>query len=111
VDQRSDLYSLAAVAYFALLGQPPFTGQTPEQVLARQTTNDFPDLQTQRPDVSSDLQAVLERALQSVVDQRYPSAIEFLQALNRATGRGLRRRSGEWAKAALRWLKVDPPTP
>jgi serine/threonine-protein kinase len=111
VDQRSDLYSLAAVAYFALLGQPPFSGQTPEQVLARQTTNDFPDLQAGRPDVSTDLQAVLERALQSVVDQRYPSAIEFLQALNRATGRGLRRRSGEWAKAALKWLKVDPPGP
>jgi serine/threonine protein kinase len=111
VDQRSDLYSLAAVAYFGLLGHPPFTGQTPEQVLARQTTNDYPDLQKLRPDVSTDLQVVLERALQSVVDQRYPSAIEFLQALNRATGRGLRRRSGEWAKAALRWLKVDPPSP
>ena len=26
VDQRSDLYSLAAVACFALLGHPPFTG-------------------------------------------------------------------------------------
>jgi serine/threonine-protein kinase len=111
VDQRSDLYSLAAVAYFGLLGRPPFPGQTPEQVLARQTTNDYPDLQLEREDVSADLQAVLERALQNVVDQRYPSAIEFLQALNRATGRGLRRRSGEWAKAALRWLKVDPPSP
>jgi serine/threonine-protein kinase len=111
VDQRSDLYSLAAVAYFALLGRPPFSGQTPEQILARQTTNDFPDLQAERTDVSSDLQAVLERGLQSIVDQRYPSAIEFLQSLNRATGMGLRRRSGEWAKAALRWLKQDPPSP
>jgi serine/threonine protein kinase len=111
VDQRSDLYSLSAVAYFALLGYPPFPGQTLEQVLARQTINDFPDLQVHRPDVSPDLQAVLERALQSVVDQRYPSAIEFLQALNRATGKGLRRRSGEWAKAAMKWLKVEPPSP
>ena len=107
VDQRSDLYSLAAVAYFALLGESPFPGATPEQVLARQTTNGFPDLQAHRPDVSEDLQRVLERALQSVVDQRYPSAIEFLQSLNRATGRGLRRRSGEWAKQALKWLKVE----
>ena len=37
-----DLYSLAAVAYFALLGQPPFPGMTPEQVLAKQTTNQLP---------------------------------------------------------------------
>src|SRR6266545_4754726 len=28
VDQRSDLYSLAAAAYFALLGRPPFEGYT-----------------------------------------------------------------------------------
>ena len=30
VDQRSDLYSLAAVAYYALLGTPPFPGATTE---------------------------------------------------------------------------------
>lgn len=107
VDQRSDLYSLAAVAYFALLGELPFPGVTPEQVLALQTVNRFPDLKSRRDDITEDIQAVLERALQSVVDQRYPSAIEFLQALNRATGRGLRRRSGEWAKAAIKWLKLE----
>src|SRR5439155_573189 len=38
VDQRADLYSLAAAAYFALLGRPPFEGATPEIVLARQPT-------------------------------------------------------------------------
>ncbi len=105
VDQRSDLYSLAAVAYFALLDEPPFSGQTVEQVLTRQTNNQWPALRARRSDVSEDLAAVLERALQSEVEQRFPSAVEFLQALNRAVGSGLRRRSGEWAKAALRWWK------
>jgi eukaryotic-like serine/threonine-protein kinase len=105
VDQRSDLYSLAAVAYFALLGEPPFGGQTVEQVLTRQTTNQRPQLEERRPDLNPDVSRVLERAMHAEVDQRYPSAMEFLQALNRATGQGLRRRSGEWAKAALRWWK------
>ncbi len=105
VDQRSDLYSLAAVAYFALLGEPPFSGSTVEQVLSRQTLNERPALLSRRSDVSDDLASVLERALHAEVDQRYPSAAEFLQALNRATGRGLRRRSGEWTKAALKWWK------
>lgn len=105
VDQRSDLYSLAAVAYFALLGEPPFSGQTVEQVLTRQTNNQRPELRERRPDVGEDLAQVLERALHSEVEQRFPSAAEFLQALNRAVGSGLRRRSGEWAKAALRWWK------
>ena len=105
VDQRSDLYSLAAVAYFALLGEPPFSGKTVEQVLTRQTNNQRPELRERRSDLSEDIALVLERAMHAEVEQRYPSATEFLQALNRATGKGLRRKSGEWAKAALRWWK------
>lgn len=88
VDQRSDLYSLAAVAYFALLGYPPFEGATAEQVLARQTTDQAPDLSAAVPDVGPRLAAVLRRALQSTVDRRYATANDFLQALNRVTRRG-----------------------
>jgi len=108
VDQRSDLYSLAAVACFALLGRPPFSGSTVEQVLGRQTTNQLPPLREERPDLSEDLERVLARALHAEVEQRFPSAAEFLQAVNRATGSGLRRRSGEWAKTALKWWKPTP---
>ena len=86
VDQRSDLYSLAAVAYYALLGTPPFPGITVEQVLAKQTTNQFPTSRGQRDDVSEALEQVLDRALSADVSERYPSAAEFLQALNHAVG-------------------------
>ncbi len=101
VDQRTDLYSLAAVACYALLGTPPFPGNSPEQVLARQTTNQFPDLAEARADVSPELESVLRRALNSAVDQRYATAQEFLQALNRATGRGVRQRLSGWVARAL----------
>ena len=103
VDQRSDLYSVAAVAYFALLGAPPFPGHTTEQILAKQTANRLPTLRLARPDVSDELVAVLDRALRAEVEDRYPSAAEFLQALSRATGNGIRKRSGEWVHAASRW--------
>jgi serine/threonine-protein kinase len=93
------------VAYYALLGEPPFKGQTVEQVLTRQTNNQRPELRDLRPELGEDVAIVLERAMHAEVEQRYPSAPEFLQALNRATGKGLRRRSGEWAKAALKWWK------
>ncbi len=89
VDQRSDLYSLAAVAYFALLGYPPFAGQTVEQVLARQATDAIPDLREHRADVSDALAQVLERAVQSAVERRFDSADDFRQALGRATARTL----------------------
>ncbi len=116
VDQRSDLYSLAAVAYFALLGTPPFSGLTTEQILAKQTTNQLPTSQGQRDDVSDALERVLDRALSADVEARYPSAAEFLQALNRAAGdlddRGFEIRPlepvADWARAAARWLRGTP---
>jgi serine/threonine-protein kinase len=106
VDQRSDLYSLAAVAYFALLGTAPFPGMTPEQVLAKQTTNQFPTTAA-RDDVPPAVWEVLDRALRSEVDARYPSAAEFLQALNRAAGTATNRSGGtDLTRAAARWLKI-----
>ena len=106
VDQRSDLYSLGAVAYYALLGTPPFPGITPEQVLARQTTNQFPVTTGLRDDVPAGLWEVLDRALRAEVDARYPSAAEFLQALNRAAGSPPRRPGPDLARVAARWLKI-----
>jgi serine/threonine protein kinase len=108
VDQRSDLYSLAAVAYYALLGQPPFPGITPEQVLARQTTDQLPDAVERREDVSEALWAVLDRALRADVQARYGSAAEFLQAVNRAADTGPREPVADWARAAARWLRGSP---
>ncbi len=105
VDQRSDLYSLAAVAYYALLGSVPFPGATPEQVLARQTTNQFPATDGRRDDVGPELWAVLERAMHAEVEARFPSAAEFLQALNRAAG-AAPRQGGELARVAARWLRI-----
>jgi eukaryotic-like serine/threonine-protein kinase len=108
VDQRSDLYSLAAVAFYALLGAPPFPGGTPEQILARQTTNQLPSSRGRRDDVSEELEAVLDRALSADVDRRYASAAEMLQAVNRAVEGGTREPVADWARAAARWLRGSP---
>jgi eukaryotic-like serine/threonine-protein kinase len=108
VDQRSDLYSLAAVAYYALLGAPPFPGLTVEQVLAKQTTNQFPTSRGRREDVSEALEQVLDRALSADVSERYPSAAEFLQALNHAVGTTGREPVTDWARVAARWFRGSP---
>ena len=91
VDQRADLYSLSAVAYFALLGRPPFTGKTPEQILARQTIDDVPNLSSERRDVPRDLQDVLERAMRSDPAERFHSAGAFHAAVRGAFGGFFRR--------------------
>lgn len=103
VDQRSDLYSLAAVAVFALIGAPPFTGLTPEQVLAKQATNQVPDLTRHSAEVGPEFSAVLHRTLRAEVSARYPTAGEFLQAMNRALRRDQQhRQSSTWIGRLLR---------
>ncbi len=104
VDGRSDLYSLAAVAYFGLLGRPPFDGLTPVQVLAKQTTNALPDLRAERPDVGEELERVLVRALRADVNARYPTAGEFLAAMNRAMKRDVAPQR-PWVRAMTGFLR------
>ena len=101
VDQRTDIYSVAAVAYYGLLGYPPFDGATPEQVLAKQTNNLIPSLRTERPDVSPALEQVLRRALNADPDKRYPSAAEFYQAIHQAE-----RNQGSGPERAAKWPLV-----
>jgi serine/threonine-protein kinase len=93
VDQRADLYSLAATAYFALLGRPPFEGRTVEAILARQTTDDVPSLHATRRDVSRELEEVLRTALRSEPNARYATATAFRDALRRSRGLAYRLRS------------------
>src|SRR5437773_8383672 len=90
-DQRADLYSLSAVAYFALLGRPPFSGKTPEQILARQTIDDVPSLAPERRDVPRELEDALKRALRADPAERFHSAGAFHAAVRGAFGGFLRR--------------------
>ena len=104
VDQRTDLYSLAAVAVFALLGRPPFVGNTVEQILAKQTSDVVPNMVTERPDINEALSAVLARGLRNEVSERWASAGEFRSAIEEAVQKGLRRKGSELARLAARIL-------
>ena len=104
VDQRTDLYSVAAVACFALTGEAPFPGGTVEQVLAKQTTDVIPNLVEERPDLGEQLTAVLARALRNDVESRWASAGEFRSAIEEAVQKGLRRKGSDLARLAARIL-------
>ncbi|MEO5798542.1 MAG: serine/threonine-protein kinase, partial [Gemmatimonadales bacterium] len=104
VDQRTDLYSLAAVAIYALMGRAPFPGGSVEQVLAKQTADAVPDLTTARPDVSEALSAVLGRALRNDVEARYATAGEFRSAIEEAVQKGVRKKGSDLARLAARIL-------
>ena len=82
---RSDQYSLAAVAYEALAGIPPFTGPNARAILARKLTTAPPFLRGARPDVPEIVERILLRALSRNPGERYESVEAFAHALA-ATG-------------------------
>jgi eukaryotic-like serine/threonine-protein kinase len=91
VDHRADIYSLGAVAFFALLGRPPFEGPTAEAILAQQARDGAPPLTEHRPDVSRELADILRRAVANDPARRFETATLFREALHGATGGFLRR--------------------
>ena len=88
-DARSDVYSLAAVTYFALTGTPPFRAadestQAQLSVMHRQVFADPPPLRFHREDISPAVEAVVLRGLAKTPDERFQTAGYFAAALHAA---------------------------
>jgi serine/threonine protein kinase len=69
-DVRTDIYGLGAVGYFLLSGQAPFTGRGMEQFLTSLAQEPTP-LRNLRPEVPSDLEAVIQRCLRRDPEKRF----------------------------------------
>jgi eukaryotic-like serine/threonine-protein kinase len=82
VDGRTDVYALGCVVYEMLAGEPPFTGPSPQAVVAKRFVGPVPSARTTRPDVPLKLDEVLQKALALVPAARFATVAEFGQALN-----------------------------
>jgi eukaryotic-like serine/threonine-protein kinase len=80
IDGRSDLYSLGCVLYEALSGEPPFTGPTPQAIIAKRFVSQIPKVRTIR-DVPEAVDAAVTRALARTPVDRFPTGAEFAEAL------------------------------
>jgi serine/threonine-protein kinase len=82
---RSDLYSLGVVAYECLAGRRPFEGENPFDIAMKRLREPPPTLAV---DVPPAVLAVVERALASDPERRWPSAADLAAAARGAAAPG-----------------------
>ncbi|HEY3231586.1 MAG TPA: serine/threonine-protein kinase, partial [Roseiflexaceae bacterium] len=80
VDGRSDLYSLGIASYEIITGQVPFSGATPQLIVAH-AQNVPPPPSSVDPTQPLELDVVLSRILAKRPEQRFASGAAFVEAL------------------------------
>ncbi|MEO5817514.1 MAG: protein kinase [Gemmatimonadaceae bacterium] len=81
IGTASDVYSLACVVYEMLAGTPPLMASTARALLMRQVTETPRPIRAVRPEVSSNIEAALIRALSKAPSERFRTVSEFTSAL------------------------------
>ncbi len=88
LDARSDVYSLGAVVYEMIAGEPPYTGPTAQSVIAKLMTEPARRLSLARPTVPPGVEAAIHKSLQRLPADRFASADQFADALRRPVAFG-----------------------
>src|SRR5207342_3542653 len=81
IDGRSDIYSLGAVLYEMLTGDPPHVASTAQAIIAKVLTDRPRSVRASRAAVPAHVSAAIDRALEKLPADRFATAHEFAEAL------------------------------
>jgi eukaryotic-like serine/threonine-protein kinase len=105
VDARADVYALGAVLYEMLTGEPPHMASSAQAVLVKRRSERPTGVRVLRESVPLHVAHAVERALEILPADRFPSAAEFAGALAtrpvESDRNGLRLRAGRRIRAGL----------
>ncbi|HEX2723480.1 MAG TPA: serine/threonine-protein kinase, partial [Gemmatimonadaceae bacterium] len=80
-DHRADIYALGVVGYELLTGTPPFSGTSPQMILAAHVTRSPDHVTKHRSSVPPALANIIMRCLEKKAADRWQSADEIAQHL------------------------------
>jgi len=81
IDGRTDIYSLGAMLYEMLAGEPPYVGNTAQAIIAKVITDKPRSLRLARDTVSPTIEMAVECALAKLPADRFATAQAFADAL------------------------------
>jgi serine/threonine protein kinase len=108
VGAATDIYALGCVLYEMLVGEPPYTGSTPQAILGRIIAGELASATKLRASVPDNVDATIKKALEQVPADRFTGAQEFATALGDAGFRhgevviaGMAAGRGQWTPFAM----------
>ena len=106
VTEQSDVYSLGIVLFEMLTGEVPYKAESQVAVAMKHVREPLPDVQRLRPEVSSALAAVVDRATAKETANRYATAADMVHDLEQVLAIEVARtgHAGGEATAVLRDL-------
>ncbi len=109
VTGQSDIYSLGVVLYEMLVGDVPFHGDNQVAVAMKHVREELPDITYRRPEASSALAAVLDRATAKDLGVRYATARDLIFDLEDVLAIETARAGGATGEATQVLRTLSPP--
>lgn len=108
VDTRADIYALGCTMFQMIAGQKPYTAESTIQLILKHMSAEIPDLKVHRQEIPGELADMVKKMLAKSPSDRFQSAGEALQALEKIRSKSRIGKAKE-GEATAEEAPVPPP--